>query len=185
MSSMLPTSPFDIPEIGSLIASYISKDSDLAWYARVSRSLHCCKTCTILRRAGGVYKISSGDRLVPQEDDFDEAGNYDHMAIYDDSDDDVKDVRCYTPRQRALLRQFYSKLGQLSQPQTLNMSNSKFWVRVKDGLELPLPGLQQKLIYWEPHLLENENYTGSSELEFFGAIWLENDYPDSLDSDQD
>ncbi|KAF9567066.1 hypothetical protein EC968_003535 [Mortierella alpina] len=57
-------------------------------------------------------------------------------------------MRRNTPRQRAILRAFYSQLGQLSQLQTLDMGLCQFRVRAKDGLELVLPGLQQNLTEW-------------------------------------
>ncbi|KAF9558246.1 hypothetical protein EC968_007210 [Mortierella alpina] len=124
----------------------------------------------------------------PQEDDYDEAGNYDPMAISivkHDDDVDVQDVSGTAPRQRAILRQFYSKLGQLSQLRTLNMNCSKFRVRVKDGLELILPGLQQNLTTWYLHL-EHGNYIGNAELEFFGKhLGYGHDFTDAKDGSQD
>ena len=102
------------------------------------------------------------------EDDLDEGGNYDHMAIpIEEFDYDGNEVRENTPRRRAILRELYSKLGQLSQLRTLNMSYCKFRVRVKDGLELALPGLQQNLIDWKLDLGYGYQM-GNSELEFFG-----------------
>ncbi|KAF9557300.1 hypothetical protein EC968_007704 [Mortierella alpina] len=103
----------------------------------------------------------------PQEDDIDETGNYDHMAILEDEDDsDGSEVRRNNPRQRAILRQFYSKLGELSQLQTLNMSYCAFRVRTKDGLKLVLRGLQQNLTLWDLNL-DSGNMLGKSELRFF------------------
>ncbi|KAF9555489.1 hypothetical protein EC968_008897, partial [Mortierella alpina] len=114
----------------------------------------------------------------PEADDSEEAEFYDHMALYededednddddDDDDDNVKDVRCYTPRQRAILREFYSKLGQLSQLRVLIMNQGRYCVRVKDGLHLVLPGLQQNLTRWELDL-ENGYFIGNLEMMFFG-----------------
>ncbi|KAF9946241.1 hypothetical protein BGZ72_000508 [Mortierella alpina] len=71
------------------------------------------------------------------------------------------------PRQRAILRAFYSKLGQLSQLRTLDMSFCDFRVRAKDGLELVLPGLQQNLIEWNLDLGPLYRMF-ESELKFFG-----------------
>ncbi|KAF9946991.1 hypothetical protein BGZ70_002931, partial [Mortierella alpina] len=59
-----------------------------------------------------------------------------------------REKRCNTPRQRAILRAFYSRLGQLRRLQRLGMGFCKFRVRAKDGLELVLPGLQQSLVEW-------------------------------------
>ncbi|KAF9565466.1 hypothetical protein EC968_004142, partial [Mortierella alpina] len=108
----------------------------------------------------------------PEEDDSVEAEYYDHMAMYGDEGDgdddgDVKDVRHYTPRQRAILREFYSKLGQLSQLRVLIMNQGRYGVRVKDGLNLVLPGLQQNLMRWELDL-EDGYFMGNLEMEFFG-----------------
>ncbi|KAG0254001.1 hypothetical protein BG011_006022 [Mortierella polycephala] len=52
-----------------------------------------------------------------------------------------------TPLQRALLRTFYARLGQLQHLQSLDMS-CKFRVRVRDGLDLVLPGLRHSLASW-------------------------------------
>ncbi|KAF9570968.1 hypothetical protein EC968_001158 [Mortierella alpina] len=126
----------------------------------------------------------------PKEDDFNETGDYDYMAIpagkyynyYNHTFNRSRNIE-NTPRQRALLRQFYSKLGQLSQLRTLNMSFIKFRVRVKDGLELALPGLQQNLVYWD---LRSGNYIGNSELEFLCKHFgYGDDFAASEDSDQD
>ncbi|KAF9950726.1 hypothetical protein BGZ72_007662 [Mortierella alpina] len=104
----------------------------------------------------------------PQEDDFDEDGDYDHMARpIGKYDGDCELTRENTPRRRAILREFYSKLGQLSQLRTFVMDHCKFRVRVKDGLELALPGLQQNLIDWKFDLGYGYQM-GNSELEFIG-----------------
>ncbi|KAF9950727.1 hypothetical protein BGZ72_007663 [Mortierella alpina] len=90
------------------------------------------------------------------------------MAIpIEEFDYDSNEVRENTPRRRAILRELYSKLGQLSQLRTLNMSYCNFRIRVKDGLEPALPGLQQNLIKWRVDL-ENGYQIGNSELKFFG-----------------
>ncbi|KAF9558245.1 hypothetical protein EC968_007209 [Mortierella alpina] len=124
----------------------------------------------------------------PEGDDFNETGGYDYMAIPGDEYYDYPTKPWNidnTPRRRAILRQFYSKLGQLRQLRTLNMNDSKFRVRVKDGLELVLPGLQQNLIRWKLGL-ENGYYLGSSELEFFGKNFgYGDDFTASEDNDQD
>ncbi|KAF9941016.1 hypothetical protein BGZ67_006072 [Mortierella alpina] len=104
----------------------------------------------------------------PQEDDFDESENYDYMTKpQDEYDYDGNQVRSNTPRQRAILQEFYSKLGQLSQLRTLNMSYGQYRVRVKDGLEFVLPGLQQNLTSWKVDM-ENRYQMGKAEVEFFG-----------------
>ncbi|KAF9570969.1 hypothetical protein EC968_001159 [Mortierella alpina] len=101
-----------------------------------------------------------------------------------DSDDDVKDVRCYTPRRRAILRQFYSKLGQLDQLGVLKMNDCRFRVRVKDGLELVLLGLQQNLVKWMLNL--HDIQMGNSELEFFGKHFgYGHDFTVPKDDDQE
>ncbi|KAF9558242.1 hypothetical protein EC968_007206 [Mortierella alpina] len=103
----------------------------------------------------------------PQEDDYDETGCYDHMAVeYVYYGNVRRRNKRNSPRQRAILRQFYYKLGELSQLQFLNMTYCKFRVRVKDGLEFVLPGLQQNLIQWKLDL-EGGNSMGKSELGFF------------------
>ncbi|KAF9558243.1 hypothetical protein EC968_007207 [Mortierella alpina] len=121
----------------------------------------------------------------PDKDDYDEAGNYDHITIRgDDYDDDGNAVRRNHPQLRATLREFYSKLGQLSQLQILNMSHCTFRVRVKDGLELILPGLQQNLTTWNLDL-ENDNILGNLELKFIGKHFgCGNDYAVSYDDGQ-
>ncbi|KAF9982974.1 hypothetical protein BGZ75_005554 [Mortierella antarctica] len=50
---------------------------------------------------------------------------------------------------------------------TLNMSYGNYLVRVKDGLELVLPGLQQNLTSWKVDM-ESGYPMGTSEVEFFG-----------------
>ncbi|KAF9558244.1 hypothetical protein EC968_007208 [Mortierella alpina] len=124
----------------------------------------------------------------PQEDDFDGTGNYDHMAlplIYDYRGRQLGNAqKRNTPRQRAILRQFYSKLGELSQLQALNMSYCEFRVRIKDGLELVLPGLQQNLINWDLDLADGYNIE-NSELEFIGKHFgYGYDFADKKDCNQ-
>ncbi|KAF9558247.1 hypothetical protein EC968_007211, partial [Mortierella alpina] len=124
----------------------------------------------------------------PEADDIAETGGYDYMTIPGDSYYDYATKPRNidnTPRQRAILRQFYSKLGQLCQLRTLNMNDSNFRVRVKDGLELALSGLQQNLINWNLDL-KNRYYLGNSELEFFGKHFgYGDDFTASEDNDQD
>ncbi|KAF9289797.1 hypothetical protein BGZ68_008642 [Mortierella alpina] len=81
-----------------------------------------------------------------------------------------REVRNNNPRQRAILRAFYSKLGHLTQLQTLDMGFCKFRVRVQDGLELVLPGLQRNLIEWN---LDNEKPYRllDPEMKFFGKYF--------------
>ncbi|KAF9965832.1 hypothetical protein BGZ70_004006 [Mortierella alpina] len=133
-------------------------------------------TPEIIKRGRARYReeLSESSRFpltvtpYPHEDDLDENGRYDHMMIpLDEYDDDGNEVRDNTPRQRAILREFYSKLGQLSQLRTLNMSYGNYRVRVKDGLELVLPGLQQNLADWRM-VMENGYRMGNLELEFLG-----------------
>ncbi|KAF9287657.1 hypothetical protein BGZ88_008498 [Linnemannia elongata] len=75
-----------------------------------------------------------------------------------------------TNAQRALLKQFYSKLGLLKKLFYFDMSQCNFRVRPKDGLELVLPGLQQSLDTW--NLYRPLGYTVfDSDLEFFGRYF--------------
>ncbi|KAF9950725.1 hypothetical protein BGZ72_007661 [Mortierella alpina] len=76
-------------------------------------------------------------------------------------------LRRNTPRQRGILRAFYSKLGQLCQLRRLIMDHCNFRIRVKDGLELILPALQQNLVEWRLNLMPSYRMQ-DSELEFFG-----------------
>ncbi|KAF9930849.1 hypothetical protein BGZ67_005589 [Mortierella alpina] len=55
------------------------------------------------------------------------------------------------------------------QLRTLNMSYGNYLVRVKDGLELVLPGLQQNLTSWKVDM-ESGYPMGTSEVEFLGSI---------------
>lgn len=72
-----------------------------------------------------------------------------------------------TNAQRALLKQFYSKLGLLKDLYYFDMSQCCFRVRPKDGLELVLPGLQKSLETW--NLYRPIGYSlHDSDLEFFG-----------------
>ncbi|KAK3834300.1 MAG: hypothetical protein JOS17DRAFT_738619, partial [Linnemannia elongata] len=75
-----------------------------------------------------------------------------------------------TNAQRALLKQFYSKLGLLKNLYYFDMSQCCFRVRPKDGLHLVLPGLQQSLNTW--NLYRPPGYTlFDSDLEFFGRYF--------------
>ncbi|KAF9135635.1 hypothetical protein BGW39_001515 [Mortierella sp. 14UC] len=75
-----------------------------------------------------------------------------------------------TPTQRALLKQFYSKLGLLTQLIYFDMSQCMFRIRPKDGLALALPGLTKSLESWNMY-----RYLGyplqDSDLEFFGRYF--------------
>ncbi|KAG9321234.1 hypothetical protein KVV02_003908 [Mortierella alpina] len=112
--------------------------------------------------------------------------NYDHMTTpLEEYDDDDNEVRGNTPRQRTILREFYSKLGQLSQLWTLNMSYGNYRVRVKDRLELVLPGLHQNLTSWKV-AMENGYQMGASEVEFLGKHFgYGQDFSVEKDDDQD
>ncbi|KAG9066958.1 hypothetical protein KI688_012870 [Linnemannia hyalina] len=75
-----------------------------------------------------------------------------------------------TNAQRALLKQFYTKLGLLKNLYYFDMSQCCFRVRPKDGLDLVLPGLQQSLDTW--NLYRPPGYTlHDSDLEFFGRYF--------------
>ncbi|KAF8940125.1 hypothetical protein BGZ47_007880 [Haplosporangium gracile] len=75
-----------------------------------------------------------------------------------------------TNAQRALLKQFYSKLGLLKKLYYFDMSQCCFRVRPKDGLDLVLPGLQISLNTW--NLYRPLGYTlYDSDLEFFGRYF--------------
>ncbi|CAO3566208.1 unnamed protein product [Mortierella alpina] len=87
------------------------------------------------------------------------------------------DLRRNTDRQRGILKAFYSKLGQLSRLRILNMTNCNFRTRVKDGLELVLPALQQNLVEWRLNLIPSYRLQ-NAELEFFGKHFgYGRDYP--------
>ncbi|KAF9093553.1 hypothetical protein BGX23_003207 [Mortierella sp. AD031] len=72
--------------------------------------------------------------------------------------------------QRALLKQFYTKLGLLTQLIYLDMSQCLFQVRAKEGLDLALPGLQKSLQTWNLFRPIGYNLT-DSDLEFFGRYF--------------
>ncbi|KAF9145706.1 hypothetical protein BGX30_007299 [Mortierella sp. GBA39] len=75
-----------------------------------------------------------------------------------------------TNAQRALLKQFYTKLGLLKNLYYFDMSQCCFRVRPKDGLDLVLPGLQQSLDTW--NLYRPPGYAlHDSDLEFFGRYF--------------
>ncbi|KAF8983720.1 hypothetical protein BGZ46_009682 [Entomortierella lignicola] len=71
-----------------------------------------------------------------------------------------------TPQQRHILREFYSKLGQFSQLVRLNMAYGDYRIRVKDGLDLTLPGLQQHLMFWDITRPPSD-FIGEEELVWF------------------
>ncbi|KAG0296944.1 hypothetical protein BGZ96_008133 [Linnemannia gamsii] len=75
-----------------------------------------------------------------------------------------------TNAQRALLKQFYSKLGLLKNLYYFDMSQCCFRVSPKDGLELVLPGLQKSLETWNLYRPPGYNLH-DSDLEFFGRYF--------------
>ncbi|KAF9171370.1 hypothetical protein BGX21_000134 [Mortierella sp. AD011] len=126
--------------------------------------------------------------------DFDEDGHYDYIVRPgrtnhgggdsdddDDDDDDNSDnsgnfddvlkpisptIGRNTQQQRHILREFYSKLGRFCQLVRLNMSYGDYRIRVRDGLDLILPGLQKNLVRWDMTRRRGETF-GENEL-----IWL-------------
>ncbi|KAF9934317.1 hypothetical protein FBU30_002456 [Linnemannia zychae] len=74
-----------------------------------------------------------------------------------------------TPAQRALLKQFYSKLGLLHKMYYLDMSLCPFRVRPMDGLHLALPGLTKSLVTWNMYRPGFALF--DSDLEFFGRYF--------------
>ncbi|KAK3831172.1 MAG: hypothetical protein J3R72DRAFT_495655 [Linnemannia gamsii] len=79
-----------------------------------------------------------------------------------------------TNTQRALLKQFYTKLGTFTQLCFFDMSQCMFRIRPKDGLELALPGLTKSLETWNmyrPAGCPDGYPLQDSDLEFFGRYF--------------
>ncbi|KAF9357600.1 hypothetical protein BGX26_003444 [Mortierella sp. AD094] len=128
-----------------------------------------------------------------EELDFDEDGHYDHIVNTsegigydsgssdddDDDDDDGNDsddvskfkfpkVGRNTPQQRYILREFYTKLGRFCQLVRLNTAYGDYRIRLKDGLNLILPGLQKNLLHWDLTRHQGETL-GDRELMWLGT----------------
>ncbi|KAF9114278.1 hypothetical protein BGX27_011256 [Mortierella sp. AM989] len=120
--------------------------------------------------------------------DFDKDGYYERIVEvseddidhdFDVDDEELKDENGRrklvfpkhhrnTPQQRQILREFYSKLGQFNQLVWLNTANGDYRIRVKDGLDLVLPALQQNLLTWD--ITRPVGYVfGDDELKWFGT----------------
>ncbi|KAF9904562.1 hypothetical protein BX616_001255 [Lobosporangium transversale] len=80
---------------------------------------------------------------------------------------DTRPPHFNTPRERTVLRNFYHKLGTMSKLRELDTCDGDYRIRVKDGLDLVLPALQQSLVTW--NMVRRLGYcVGGRELVWFG-----------------
>ncbi|KAG0030996.1 hypothetical protein BGZ81_001949 [Podila clonocystis] len=70
--------------------------------------------------------------------------------------------------QRAVLRAFYGVLGRCHNLEILDMCNMGFRIRVRDGLDLVLPALQQNLKEWHLTCHRSQMVLPDAELAWFG-----------------
>ncbi|KAF9210456.1 hypothetical protein BGZ59_009426 [Podila verticillata] len=73
--------------------------------------------------------------------------------------------------QLAILRAFYTVLGKCRNLEDLDMSNIGFRIRVRDGLDLVLPALQQNLRAWHLTCHQPQVTLRNAELAWFGQYF--------------
>ncbi|GJJ70716.1 hypothetical protein EMPS_03066 [Entomortierella parvispora] len=73
----------------------------------------------------------------------------------------------HNPENLAYLRSFYYRLGRLSGLRHLNMATLNFRIRLQDGLDLLVPGLQKNLEVWDVTMSRGLSFR-DEELEFIG-----------------
>ncbi|KAI1309977.1 hypothetical protein EDD11_003926 [Mortierella claussenii] len=71
------------------------------------------------------------------------------------------------PGQKLTLREFWSKLGKMPHLMKLDISGGDYRIRLKDGLGLTVPALQQNLLSWSI-MRYRGYYMGNAELAWFG-----------------
>ncbi|KAF9431588.1 hypothetical protein BGZ76_000095 [Entomortierella beljakovae] len=107
------------------------------------------------------------ENIVQNEENDEDSDTELDMDVDSDDVEPVLPKILNTADQRRTLREFYTKLGQFTQLIQLNTAYGNYRIRVEDGLDLALPGLQQNLLVW--NLARPIGYEfGSEEMKWFG-----------------